>query len=710
MAVYLANQDDADSRLCPHLQLPAGPSDAVKSLRFGLRYTAPRSDATDTAHGVSGPKLNRSKRVQDRVVSKGGQVPTPVSPTTPYASRRGSDQNHIIKSDDGAGKGDKLFPPGTTRSIQITEKPISKDYRSFAANVFGTVAFKMIEWLTPNNMSAMEATSERVAAGGNSLDIPEGSRVNPTPSSSQYNMNSPLSAPSIPELGGQDVAHTGHEWHTSSNPTAKKEPSEYCQRVYTEQQGPPSHQRRNSNAQIRTSSVSKPQTKVVPEPLVESITDEKGPLSTKPHPAQSEKVPKGLVRPPSIARTPSQVTENDVHAIRKSNILEPPISHAPTNEHCIQMDGVNGEETPSSTETTRSLDILDEEQQHILSNGDNLDSLDSTSELDSYLPQTLSRLNLQAINFICDVLQEDATSERHLLEPTTISSSIKRTSSRLKSWKRKGKSQAPYPQDLKLQWKLFAEQSIFHVLSDPRALLDSFTSSNGMVDSQTLWYCMLRLTRVAPSLVFDSLWIALASLFSPPKALQFTRSPTSKMFSGSQKSFTNAEAASLMSVCFHALIAAAPLVTDTRQLNEMSRTRAHGLPLAGGGEAARESIPLSLQYEDAFTDDLALRLARRLLRVIPTRRYFDELIELDLHLEDEVKEPDILDILLSHLDSSTQSSLNFSKAERTLHEKRVPILLLDWARAVMLHEWEEKPDVPGDGPFGGALSLIAAMC
>ncbi|GJC96572.1 HECT-domain-containing protein [Colletotrichum higginsianum] len=43
----------------------------------------------------------------------------------------------------------------------MAERPVSKDYRSFAANVFGTVAFKMLEWLTP---AGLEAMSEKVAA------------------------------------------------------------------------------------------------------------------------------------------------------------------------------------------------------------------------------------------------------------------------------------------------------------------------------------------------------------------------------------------------------------------------------------------------------------------------------------------------------------------------------------------------------------------
>ncbi|KAI2628878.1 hypothetical protein GGR54DRAFT_368288 [Hypoxylon sp. NC1633] len=719
LAVFLASQNDAESRLCPHLQPPGGPSDAVKSLIFGPRYSASSNNTSDnayTAYVDPGSKVKSPKGTTGGLISKKRQSKGIRGPPSPQTRRRGSVSKRNKHSDGEAKKVDFASPPHINHEIQITERSGSKDYRSFAANVFGTVAFKMLEWLTPNNMNAM---SEKVATpDDHESDIVEGLGYNSSPLRNPNGNLSTPSAPSVPETDDQDHAKGTSDVHRYSASglsglSSKNEVNGFYQRAHPEHrtapssnmQGPPPHQRRNSNARIRTSSVSKSQNRTVPDPLPESIIDETGPLSPSIHTAQSEKISKGLVRPPTIPRATSQVTGNDDHLVTEAEVSEPSSPQPQANERRPQVDGVSGEESLSGSEYMRPVDVPDLNEEDVAS-GNNVES---TSELDSYLPQSLSRLNIQAVNFICDILQEDATSERHLLEPPTISGPIRRSSSRLKSWRRRRKSEAPYPQDLKFQWKLFAEQSIFHVLSDPQALLDSFTSSGSIVDSQTLWYCMLRLTRVAPSLVFDSLWIALASLFAPPKTLQSTRSPTSKLFLRSQKSFTNAEAASLISVCFHALVATAPLVTDSRQLNDMSRIRAHGLSLTSGGAVARQPVSLCLQYEDAFTDDMTIRLAKRLLRVIPTRRYFDELVELDLDCEDQIEGSDVLEILLSHLESSTQPILNFSKAERSMHEKRVPILLLDWARAVMLHEWEGKPDVSGDGAFGGALSLIAAM-
>lgn len=169
-----------------------------------------------------------------------------------------------------------------------------------------------------------------------------------------------------------------------------------------------------------------------------------------------------------------------------------------------------------------------------------------------------------------------------------------------------------------------------------------------------------------------------------------------------------------MSICLHALMAAVPLVDDSRQLYDMSRIRSHGLSLAGGGAIARQSSALCLQYDDAFSNDLAMRLARRLFAAIKTRRYFDDMIMHDaLHDDEKTEQLDILSPLFAQLDFLNMDAvyiLNFSFSDRALHETRVPTLLLDWARTVMLNDWDGRPGVPGDGPFGGALALIEAMC
>jgi len=101
-----------------------------------------------------------------------------------------------------------------------------------------------------------------------------------------------------------------------------------------------------------------------------------------------------------------------------------------------------------------------------------------------------------------------------------------------------------------------------------------------------------------------------------------------------------------------------------------------------------------------------MRLARRLFAAITVRYRFDVMSE----PADE--ENDVLAPLFSQLDLDTDAVyvLNFSVSERALHETRVPTLLLDWARAVIFHDWDGHPEVPRDGPCGGALVLTQEIC
>jgi hypothetical protein len=336
------------------------------------------------------------------------------------------------------------------------------------------------------------------------------------------------------------------------------------------------------------------------------------------------------------------------------------------------------------------------------------------------LPQSLSRLSIEIIELICDILQLDNTYEDHSLHPRKIDESMKRYRNHEMVLKRNSSQLTPsaYPSSLKKMWQSFIEQALFDVLSNPDSLLQSFRNNENLFDTQTLWYLMLRMTRVAPSLVFDSLWNVTGTLFRPPEKLEnaydWAKEPLSSGIA-TNRAVSNFDAAQIMNICLHALVAAAPLVSDARQLANMSRIRSYGFTTLGRAQSsALEPTALCLQYDDAFTNDLALRLARRLFAAIPTRRRYAELLELQQEVRsDEKREPDILEAVLATLkypDLGTPSILNFSDSERDLHEKRVPTLILDWARTVMLQDWEGTAEVPGDGPFGGALAMMAAIC
>jgi len=217
---------------------------------------------------------------------------------------------------------------------------------------------------------------------------------------------------------------------------------------------------------------------------------------------------------------------------------------------------------------------------------------------------------------------------------------------------------------------------------------------------------MVRLIDAAPSLVFHSLWMAAASLFTVPQSLRGPLSPGTKMFSKSERSLSNVEAGYLMSICLHALIAAAPEVSDLGILYELSRLRSNGIVLAGRGTPSRVPTSLCLEYDDTFSNTLTLRLARRVFSAIIARNCFADLAKFD-GMKDKAGDFNVLKALLDQLD-------NLNSDAEIAHEapipQSLPLLLLDWARAVLLQEWDGQAEFNPESVFAGALSLIETMC
>ncbi|EFX01251.1 hect domain containing protein [Grosmannia clavigera kw1407] len=707
LAVHLASQENPEVGLCASLRLPKTAPAAVRSLRFTPKY--PPMTRGDGVSSSSKTTLARAGSPKDRKsATKHGHAV--------YAGSKdgGTQSEKSTRSKaDTASEGLQEAP-----KFIIVDKPASKDYRSFAANMFGTVAFKMLEWLTPAAIENMTEKAEKLQAGFPASD--EG-KIRAQEERPRHD----ATAKEAKDMtGSESVDATGR--HDSGAAELAGLDSRATSNGKSRQTTSPTNTRRNSNARLRTQST-KPQRKLSvdafpPEssndellpnlrsPLIPSIQTDG--MNHRTPPTKSLKTPT-----PAIPRPISQLSGA---AYFEGVPLEkmPPIMTAEIRPQVgrNQADGSQGSGSESSLEQlgsrssrSPSSDRSDANQSSVLLDADLLDTT-----FDTFLPQTLTRLDTETIDFVCDVLQDDHTAEQHLLEPATVAKFHTRVSGQPRPLRRKEKSLV-HGQSVRLregeEWRLFAEQSFFYVLSDPHTLLSSFTKHGQLYDTQTLWYCMLRMTRVAPSLVFHSLWVAAEMLFAPPQALQALCSPTVRLFPQARKFLTNAEAGMLVSICLHALVAAAPPVDSARKLYDMSRIRSQGLSLAVSNSIARQPAELCLQYDDAFSNPLALRLARRLLTAITTRRIFDELMEYDVG-RNSSSELDVLDHLFAQLDFLNMDAayiLDFTVADRTLHETRMPTLLLDWARAVMLHDWDGRPDVSGDSPFGGALALIKAI-
>jgi len=700
LALHLASQDNPESGLCPSLRPPKGPPAALNSLTITpISKPCMRDDRVST----SSPK-SHSRSVSPKASASNAILST-------------SSCSHIETQEATGPQIRQDFPQG----IAISERPVSKDHRSFAANVFGTVAFKMLEWLTP---AAIDDMSRRVRAIQGDRKSDESSRVSRTEQSSktgneQQKQRQTLQA-ALPGSQGhatRDQAGTGTGRAELDSQGVKESPPSSQPQPQQQLEGHPSSrtasQRRNSNAKVRTSSGPRPKRQLSIDPYLQDTSADdtfagllKSPRTTNGSADKTSRNPKAtgssLSRPISQLSSAGFFDDVSLEKMPAPKALE------------LKSRGARGQ--PDSGKISESSSPRDSasakrtSSDRFGSNGsDDAVGQEVESDDENILPQTLSRLNPEVIDFICDIIQEDGTAEKHVFEPPTIARFHNWPTGKGKVLRRKRRPGRIYDPDLKLEWKLFVEQSLFYVLSDPHLLLKSFTKKGQLYDSQTLWYCMLRMTRIMPSVVFHSLWLAASSLFAPPKALQSLRSPTTKLFPKNEPALSNQDAGRLLSICFHALIAAAPLVQDSRIIQDMSRIRSQGLAVAAG----RQPVELCLQYEDAFTDSLALRLARRLFAAITARRDFNELITSNSESDEPEDQQDVLAPLFSQLDFLNVDAvyvLDFSVPDRAVHETRVPVLLLEWARTVMINEWNGSPEVPGNGPFGGALALIDAMC
>lgn len=644
LAIYLASQDNPERGICPSLRRTRDTTPAVSNLVFSKCSVSKPSNFKST----DGVAQNTISKAANQLQLTDG----------PLSKSQGAEVPEMTTND--AHRGTEALQHPT--EICISERPVTRDYRSFAATAFGTVAFKMIEWLTPNSLDAM---SKKISELDSSSESPP--QTAPTPSSESQSAT------------GKDARdHNDNCDSTASphKPSPNTDVNDVAESRGKKEQTTP---RRTSKPAFRPKSTVETTRRKSIEPVcVTTETDNttlhrstrmngyhpdklsrrtKSPTTITFKPAFFENVP----IPPSVADEVT-VTSSDGEESTKEEMSKP-VRSGSTHEH----EHISRQQ---SAEEAQNEDF------------------DDATAIDYPLPQTLSQLNIEIIDFICDVYIDDGTLEDPPRGTLSSGEDYSVLKDRHGHWAR-----TPRQRDAvyKNEWRAFHEQVLFSVLSDPAALVTSFSKDGKLFDSHTLWHCMLRLTRASPSLVLHSLWMSAASLFSLPEGNNRKDTDNSRRLSACQ-------ADSVTSICLHALVALVPVVSDSKTLYDLSRVRSHGLALANSGASSRRSSGLCLSYNDVFSNSLALRLARRLFLSIDVRHQHAK---------------PALSSLLEQLDlrnSGMERILEFTQEERLLHETRVPTLLLDWARAVLLHEWDGKAHFYKDGTFYGALLFMDTLC
>ncbi|TWU74992.1 hypothetical protein ED733_005869 [Metarhizium rileyi] len=686
LAVCLASQNNPDRRLCPYLRRSNDPPPAVNNLIFSTQRPRPQTCPEPTSPKASGSKAPRKASVGAEAKPK---------PTSSARQRqvsifesRGNDpvktearpRSEEVGPSKHVGRNQNRLDTRGGNKVCLAEKPVSRDHRSFAASTFGTVAFKMLEWLTPQGLQAI---SQHIAeASDRNYTIKEQETKETT---SQSGTDPAFATPPL-------ISRHSSKYLSQALPSSEVEQGNQTSPEYIGRPDEPTlprdspRRKRSSKSSIKAATTSKPPRKTPLEPLPSPTEGAKS--IAKPSNFHADRKPRG----PKLTTAVVGRTVPDIPL--KPAFFEnvPCLSPTPVDE--VDPASPEHEDPEEHFSPKNTITVTRTRRRKQASEDRDNSPIETEDSWKNYpLPQALSHLNVELIVFICDIFHEDDTNEKEFFGPLTLTESHPSPQNKPNRLaRRRSNSQVKAHSVLSSKWRAFNEQTFFSVLSDPRSLVKSFTKDGNLYDSQTLWYSK--------------------SLFVPPGALNSARLPSKRLFGDCREpALTNFEAGCVMSICLHALVAAAPCAADSKTLYEMSRIRSSGLVLAGHGAAARQTPSICLEYDDIFSNELALRLARRLFSAITARKCFAEIAAWDSQMEG-ASTFDVLGLLLNQLDlvgSGPIPILDFTQTERLLHETRVPTLLLDWARAILLQEWDGRPEYSNDSPFHGAMSLIATL-
>ena len=696
--MYLASQDNPEQGLCPTLRPP---KEASKALLNHLTFESSHPDPLSLFQSKRSKGQTASSTPKCKPHPRSGRPQSPVSRRSEEAAPRSINKGQRRNSN--GDQSEQSLDAGKITASDYTHKiragPANKDHRSFAANLFGTVAFRMLEWLTPQGMAAIsnkldmsDILGEPAQNVGSSL-----SGSSSTTPETATEINSPSKPPSV--LNGE--------------PPEKLVPPEPLNPSPRD----PTKSRRSPEAMFRSPQSSKPRRRASLEPPSPAKVEEpksptKSPRLNGFHPekltrtlkSNSAAVSRGIPEIPAKPAFFGNITSHDTVVVNTTD-SDRVIGHEPSEAH---TDLVFEPHPKSRIEKPDKADL------------DEIVNDPTAASIQNLLPQSLSRMNTDLVDFVCDVFEKDNTGELPA-DPDSHESCPQPLRGRTPFVRKR----MTHDVVSRRQWKAFNEQTLFSVLSDPRSLISSFTSNNDLLDSHTLWYCMYRLTRAAPSLVFHSLWMAADSLFVPPKALQVADPKKANRLTCKRDALSDYEAGCLMSICLHALAGSAPICPDGFSLALMTWIRSAGLTLSTFEDRLKQPSWLRENYDDAFSNDLAVRLARRLCCAITARRRFASMLEADEvpsdrddgsntdDLDPDSDRIDVLDGLFNQIDISgreTTPVLEFPENLRQRHYKLMPFLILEWARTVMFSTWDGKPDFCTNGPFAGALLLIKSMC
>lgn len=288
-------------------------------------------------------------------------------------------------------------------------------------------------------------------------------------------------------------------------------------------------------------------------------------------------------------------------------------------------------------------------------------------------------------------------------------------------------------------------RSLFYTLSDPETLLKSFRVANREfgdsplphLDSARLTQSFRDWSRHNGALIFDSLWMAVEALFTPPPELVDLESPPKQPLGVSRspgaptepltndgaktkpvpRYLTVHEAAHIVVICIHALTSLVPVGWPHVWL-QVRKLRSWGIIVPTAAPNLDTFAHPFMDIIDGLEYEPALRLADRLLRAIGARMCFEHILK-DRRRRDVTSEypgPTLLEdglveIIVQHLIVTERVAIENKRRLNPSHARRedpgwtVTATFLEWSRTVLLKKWDSKPQIPKWGSVGVAVQL-----
>jgi hypothetical protein len=280
---------------------------------------------------------------------------------------------------------------------------------------------------------------------------------------------------------------------------------------------------------------------------------------------------------------------------------------------------------------------------------------------------------------------------------------------------------------------LFLRQSMFYALSQPHRLLASFRSKPATrpekdlaaapsLDIGQAEQSLRLLAGVEQDLLLHCLWLSAASLLKLPPEHACEHSQRIEP----NPCLTEDAASMLTVICLHGLLAVTPIPSPESAL-ALSKARELGYmapdeqplkerPLNEHGEAS-SIMKESLRFVDALDNDLARRLARRIVRGIAARLYHDEAEQANVTLNDD---DSAIPSCLGKRRGFSDALKRLLKDSQTVHfslEQDAPVsslpkfaIVLEWIRDIVMQGWDGKAKIDRFGDVGSAVIVMSELC